>query len=98
MSFFDYQFCLLPLVKASDRRKIKKVQCESVRAQICLSIKNLKQYKYHPDKQKKAIQTVIDQAVKQYREWVVLGLLYFDINSGRKPSMILGTSILSLKG
>jgi len=44
---------------------------ESVRAQIRIAIKRiLKQYKYPPDKQEKAVQTVIEQAEELYGEWV----------------------------
>ena len=51
--------------------KVDWTQRESVRAQIRLSIKRiLKHYKYPPDKQEKAIKTVIEQAEELYGDWV----------------------------
>jgi len=51
--------------------KVDWTQRESVRAQIRLSIKRiLKLYKYPPDKQEKAIKTVIEQAEELYGDWV----------------------------
>jgi type I restriction enzyme R subunit len=51
--------------------KIDWTHRESVRAQIRLSIKKiLKHYKYPPDRQEKAITSVIEQAEELYGEWV----------------------------
>jgi type I restriction enzyme, R subunit len=51
--------------------KVDWTHRESVRAQIRLSIKKiLKVYKYPPDKQEKAIKTVLEQAEELYGEWV----------------------------
>jgi len=51
--------------------KIDWTHRESVRAQIRLSIKKiLKHYKHPPDRQEKAITSVIEQAEELYREWV----------------------------
>ena len=51
--------------------KVDWKQWESVRAQIRIAIKRiLTHYKYPPDKQAKAVQTVIEQAEELYGEWV----------------------------
>ncbi|WP_320129360.1 type I restriction endonuclease subunit R [uncultured Sphaerochaeta sp.] len=51
--------------------KIDWAQRESVRAQIRIAIKRiLKRYKYPPDKQERAIKTVIDQAEELYGDWI----------------------------
>jgi type I restriction enzyme R subunit len=51
--------------------KIDWTQRESVRAQIRIAIKRiLKRYKYPPDKQERAIKTVIDQAEELYGDWI----------------------------
>jgi type I restriction enzyme R subunit len=51
--------------------KVDWTHRESVRAQIRIAIKRiLKRYKYPPDKQEKAIKTVIEQAEELYGDWV----------------------------
>jgi type I restriction enzyme R subunit len=68
------------ILKAIARELVKSLKAnlkvdwthrEAVRAQIRLAIKKiLKHYKYPPDKQEKAIKTVIEQAEELYGEWV----------------------------